>query len=37
VRKIVRWECSNRSAFSCKGGVTSDAEVNMLCTDTDIT
>ena len=37
VRKTVRWECSNRSAFSCKGGVTSDAEVNMLCTDTDIT
>ncbi len=29
-KTTVRWECSNRTAFSCKGGVTSNAEVNIL-------
>lgn len=29
VRKNVRWECANRYAFSCKGGLTTDAEVNI--------
>ena len=31
IKKTVRWECSNRTAFSCKGGVTTNAEVNILC------
>jgi hypothetical protein len=36
VSKTVRWECSHRSTFSCKGDLTTDAQVNMLCTDMDI-
>jgi len=30
-KTTVRWECSNRAAFSCKGGLTTNAEVNMSC------
>ena len=33
VRKTVRWECSNRTAVSCQGGLTTDADVNMSCPD----
>ena len=25
--KTIRWECSNRTAFSCKGGVSTDSDI----------
>ncbi|XP_041369007.1 uncharacterized protein LOC121383200 [Gigantopelta aegis] len=29
-RKNIRWECSSRAAFTCKGGVTSDLEIKTI-------
>jgi len=33
-RKTVRWECSNRTAFSCKGGISTNAEMNTINSST---